>query len=133
MGLRRQPVTIVLDGRERTLRYDLNALCLFEEHTKSSLSRALAERSMSATRALLWAGLLHEDPLLTIDDVGKMELESLRDVSEKIAQAFSGDAKTARPPEETPQTTEITDRSTGDVSGVPGATISALTTTNSGG
>ena len=53
MALRRKLVTIELDGAPRLLRYDLNALCAFEEQTGVSITDALKSQSMKAIRALL--------------------------------------------------------------------------------
>lgn len=134
MGLKRIPVTIELDGRERVLRYDLNALCMFEESTKLGIAEALQTRSMSAIRALLWAGLIHEDPLLTIEDVGKMEFGSLRDMVTKVVSALNSDqpavAAAARPTEAPAMMAVVA--STGAVSGASDDSISVLQTANSG-
>jgi hypothetical protein len=132
MGLRRPPVVIELDGKERILKYDLNALCLFEEHSKTTLARALNDRSMSSIRALLWAGLLHEDSLLTIEDVGKMSFSNLREVSTKLAQALNGDSPEADADRPTAAPGLITTASTGGISGPSGDSISVLATANSG-
>ena len=131
MGLKRIPVTIELDGRERVLRYDLNALCMFEESTKLGISEALQTRSMAAIRALLWAGLIHEDPMLTIEDVGRMEFGSLRDMVTKVVSALNSDqpavAASARPTE-----APAAVASTGAVSGASDDSISVLAMANSG-
>ena len=103
MGVRRTPVKIELDGKERTLKFDLNALCLFEETAKQGITEALRQRSMSAIRALIWAGLIHEDPMLTIDDVGKMEFRSLQDIVVKVVSALSTDQPAEPRPTEAPE------------------------------
>lgn len=134
MGLKRIPVTIELDGRERVLRYDLNALCLFEESTKQGVREALQDLRMASIRALLWAGLIHEDPLLTIEDVGKMEFGSLRDMVTKVVSALNSDqpavAAAARPTEAPAMMAVVA--STGPVSGASDDSISVLQTANSG-
>ena len=133
MGLRRNPVTIELDGRQRVLKYDLNALCLFEESTKQGVREALQELRMSSIRALLWAGLIHEDPLLTIEDVGKMEFGSLRDMVAQVVSALNDQpaAAAAARPTEAPAMTAVV-ASTGAVSGASDDSISVLQTANSG-
>lgn len=132
MGLKRAPVTIELDGRQRTLKFDLNALCLFEEQAGASVIEALQKRSMTHIRSLLWAGLIHEDPLLTVDDVGKMEFDNLRDVVLKVVSAFNADqpAQTSIRPTEAPDL--LTNGSTGSTSGASADTTSVLMSTSSG-
>ena len=121
MGVRRTPVKIELDGKERTLKFDLNALCLFEETAKQGITEALRQRSMSAIRALIWAGLIHEDPMLTIDDVGKMEFRSLQDIVVKVVSALSTDQPAEPRPTEAP---EQQNGSTGGRSGASDGTTS---------
>lgn len=65
---------IILD-KERHLRLDLNAMCLFEEITGKSLINANAAIDLQSAvniRALLYACLKHEDPNLTLEQVGAM-------------------------------------------------------------
>lgn len=129
MGLRRPPVMIELDGKQRTLKFDLNALCLFEEAAGIGITEALQKRSMSAIRALLWAGLIHEDPLLTVDDVGKMEFGGLREMVQSLVSALGTDQPASRPT----GAPAIPALPTGDRSGAEDDTISVLTSANSGG
>jgi hypothetical protein len=61
--------------KERVLRYSLNAISLYEEKTGEPLAVALREltkHSFKAIRRVIWAGLLHEDPELTEEQVGEM-------------------------------------------------------------
>ena len=61
--------------RERTLKYDYNALALAEKETGKNLLTDLGSlRRLSITdlRSLLWAGLLHEDPELTVEAAGRL-------------------------------------------------------------
>jgi hypothetical protein len=130
MGLRRTPVKIELDGKERELRFDLNALCLFEETAKLPLAEALAIRSMSVIRALIWAGLLHEDSLLTVEDVGRMEIVSLPEMINRVMQALgSGQPSAARP---TRAATVTVAASTGASSGVSDGMTTDLAIQSSG-
>ena len=65
-------IPVVLD-RPRTLLFDFNALALFEEATGLSvLAGGMTVGSVRELRAFLWAGLRHEDPDLTLEDVGRM-------------------------------------------------------------
>lgn len=60
-----------IETRNRSLRYDLNAMADFEQTTGMGLPRLMATQAIFATaRALLWAGLKHQDRGLTIDVVG---------------------------------------------------------------
>lgn len=79
--------------KERHLRYDLNALAEVEDAFGSmgSAFAALRQGSMKAVRCLLWAGLLHEDPDLTLHDVGALvTMENLGTVSDAIMPAING-------------------------------------------
>lgn len=70
-------VPIELD-RTRRLRFDMNALAVLEEHglnvfdeeTLSDLDKVI--RSPSKIRLFVWAGLLHEDPELTLQEAGAL-------------------------------------------------------------
>ncbi len=74
-------IPIELDGRTRHIRYDFNALCLLEETLDISvadLPKLLRGKvKFAALRALLYAGLAHEDDMLTLAGAGDM-LESIR-------------------------------------------------------
>lgn len=67
-------VKIKLD-KERELRFDMNAQVMFEDATgENTLDTAFWKKKMTAktTRALIWACLVHEDPALTLTQVGRM-------------------------------------------------------------
>ncbi|GAB6174507.1 hypothetical protein JCM15765_39850 [Paradesulfitobacterium aromaticivorans] len=82
-------VPIELD-KKRNLVYDLNALSALEE-TYGAVDQAFAEvekGSAKAIRALLWAGLISEDPELTQSQAGTLVgLSGLTLVSQKILEA----------------------------------------------
>jgi hypothetical protein len=82
-------VKIELD-KERTLRFDFNALSAFEEQTGlSSLDPTVWRSSNAKTiRAFLWSALIHEDESLTLKSVGAMiHAGNLEYVSKKIRDA----------------------------------------------
>lgn len=83
------PVTIDLD-RPRTLRYGLNAMVALEERG-IILGKTDLEKP-STIRALLWAGLIHEDPSLTEEQVGEMvdDPRALLRVSQAVVRALAG-------------------------------------------
>lgn len=84
------PVTVVktipfpafekYEQRRRTLRYDINALADFEQLTGMGFGQLMQTRAVFATvRALLYAGLKHEDRSLTVEDVGQLMFAFLND------------------------------------------------------
>lgn len=81
--------TIMLD-RERTLRYDFNALIEIEEKVGISPDELMGRKlSMKEIRTLLWAGLVHEDTELTEVEVGAMiDMENLGQVLDDLMVAF---------------------------------------------
>ena len=93
--IRREPVTIDIgDGKDRTLRYTLNAFALLEERYGSidGAMDALDKGSISAIRLALWAGLIHEDKTLTEEYVGdNIDLFDLEGIAEKMNKAMMGD------------------------------------------
>lgn len=62
---------VEIGGRAFTLYYSVNALCAVEERAGGSLER-LMERQFSATRLLLWGGLLQKHPEMTLDAAGEL-------------------------------------------------------------
>jgi len=91
--------TIELD-KPRTLRYDLNALCAIEEATGKPIAEALsAGSSFSAMRVIIWAGLKHEDPALTVEAVGAMVDPALMNVAlEALVEALPNNSGPENPP-----------------------------------
>lgn len=104
--IRPKPIRIVLD-KERTLLFDLNAFACLEEEYGSieEALDALAKGKVKALRAILWAGLQHEDEGLTVKDVGKLltlaDLQRVAEaVNEALAQALPKPEKNAENPPE---------------------------------
>ena len=64
-------IKVTLD-KPRIIMFDLNALAAFEETTGRSVLNGLSLEGLAVKdlRALFWAGLLHEDPDLTLQQVG---------------------------------------------------------------
>ena len=54
---------VQLGGREVRLRYTVNAMCAVEERAGSALEH-LTDRQFTATRLLLWGGMLEADCLI---------------------------------------------------------------------
>lgn len=89
---KRGKVTLTLD-KERTLFYDLNALVALEEQG-IDIAKINEGIKMSQVRGILWAGLIHEDKELTLEEVGSMvEVDNLQAVSDAINKAFSTNGK----------------------------------------
>lgn len=89
--IRPKPVKITLD-KERTLLFDLNAFACLEEEYGSidEALDALAKGKVKALRAIVWAGLQHEDDSLTVKDVGKfLTLADLQRVAEAVNEALT--------------------------------------------
>jgi hypothetical protein len=83
--------TINLD-KERELRYDLNAMCAYESLTgKSAFAVGDSDAGIKATdiRALLWSCLLHGDPTLSAEEVGKfITVKNLGDISTVLTKVI---------------------------------------------
>lgn len=90
MSLPRVKVPLRLD-RDRTLILSFNALCRAEEVTGINfLMGEFTFSSVRVMRALVWSGLLHEDPTLTLEACGDMIEEAGADVVAKtIIEAFA--------------------------------------------
>ena len=67
---------IEIAGRSLRLRYTINSLCAVEDRAGEPLDR-LMDRQFSATRLLLWGGLIECQPELTVREVGDLIGESL--------------------------------------------------------
>lgn len=87
----RGTVAIEVGGKDRTLKFDLNALAEVEDRLKlggiNDVIPLLERISIRAVRCLLWAGLAHEDPTLTEKDVGSWNID-VREVVPLLGQAI---------------------------------------------
>ena len=96
-------VTIELGGKERHLKYDLNAIAEIGERLDITIRlQRFAEDLMStplpfsALRVILWAGLVHEDPDLTPQQVGAwVDLDNMQEVWDRFFTLF-GDKFSAK-------------------------------------
>lgn len=90
--LKQTGVAVQLD-KERTLLFDLNAICELET-AYGSIQKAfeLVEKGkMKVIRKMLWCALIHEDENLTELQVGKwLTLDGLGDIAVKLVEAFGG-------------------------------------------
>jgi len=62
---------IEIAGEALVLCYTVNALCAVEERAGGSLD-GLMDRQFTATRLLLWGGLLEKQPALSLNAVGDL-------------------------------------------------------------
>jgi hypothetical protein len=92
-------VEVQLD-KKRTLRYTLNALAELEDRLGVSVSELTnVPMGMKQIRTFLWAGLLHEAPDITEQEVGNLvDFENMEYVSQKITEAFTKSAKNSKGP-----------------------------------
>ena len=89
--MKKNMVKIELAGQERHLYYNLNSLEIIEDLTGSTLDKVTKNISMKTLKALVYAGLVHEDKDLTVEAVGEMiGFEDIQVVSEAIGQALGG-------------------------------------------
>lgn len=68
------------EGRRRFLRFDINALADFEQETGMGFAQLMQQKAtFAAARALIWAGLKHEDRILAIERVGELLWRYMKD------------------------------------------------------
>lgn len=89
------PVVEVVLDKPRHLLFDFWALRLAEKQifqdwgVKTSVVAVLADLTITDLNTLLWAALLHEDPNLTLEQVGHMvHPKNLDYVADKVTVAF---------------------------------------------
>jgi len=85
-------VEVEIGGKKRTLKYTLYALCQLDKKTgKNPLDGTMfSAMRPSDVVAVLWAGLLHDEPELDADELAKtVNIVDLRGVSEQMMKAFA--------------------------------------------
>lgn len=68
---------VEIGGKQVLLRYTVNSMCAVEDCAGGALE-ALMERQFSATRLLLWGGMLEARPDVTLAEAGALIGEHLR-------------------------------------------------------
>lgn len=94
------------DGVERTIKFTLNAMAELEDRYGSveEAFRQLDNNSIKAVRCILWAGLIHEDPDLTEQQVGNLiDIQYMQELMASLGEAFDADMPE---PEKLPETAE---------------------------
>jgi len=86
-------IPITLD-KKRNLRYDWAALETIEETLGISLAdignKLAGSVQLSFIKTLVWAGLLHEDGELTLEDVrGFLDLSRIAEYATAVGEAFT--------------------------------------------
>jgi len=93
-----KPVRVELDGKERVLRFDFNAMSDFEDLMGMGVGTAFSNGQVGfrTIRALYWAGLRSKDKGLTLERTGQMlqremeagtEFEALMDSIQEAIEA----------------------------------------------
>ncbi len=85
------PVVEITLDKPRHLKYDFNAIRAIERETGKNLLKDNIWRDLSGTNLLImvWAGLLHEDKNLKLEDVGAMfDLSHGSMVTGKVLEAW---------------------------------------------
>lgn len=86
------------DGVERTIKFTLNALAELEDRYGSvdEAFKQLDNNSIKAVRCILWAGLIHEDPELTEQQVGNLiDIQYMQELMTSLNDAFDSDMPVA--------------------------------------
>lgn len=90
MAKEKRMVKVELD-KERNLYFTLNSLEIIEELTGKSIDKLTEGMTISMLKAVVYAGLVHEDKSLTPEIVGEMiGFEDIAMLSEAIGEAFGG-------------------------------------------
>lgn len=88
MAKEKKMVTINLD-KERHLYFTLNSLELIEDMTGTSVDKIGENMNMKTLKVIVYAGLVHEDKALTVNEVGELiGVEKIEEVSKAVAEAF---------------------------------------------
>jgi hypothetical protein len=97
--IKSKTVPLVLqDGKERHLRFTLNAMAELEEKYGSiekAFERVEKNSSVVALRFILWAGLIWEDPDLTEREVGDLiDIAYMQELIGTLGSALNSDMPT---------------------------------------
>lgn len=83
--------------KRRFLKFDINTLADFEQETGMGFGQLMTTKALFATtRAMLWAGLKHEDRSLTIPDVGELLFKYIQNggsIDQALKAAFAAAAE----------------------------------------
>lgn len=86
---------VLMDGKERHLRFTLNALAELEEKygsVEAAFEKVEKDSSVTALRFVLWAGLSWEDESLTERQVGDLiDIAYMQEMIGKLGNALDSD------------------------------------------
>lgn len=93
----KEAVKITICGKERTVKYPVFALIKLKKDTgiqlKDLQDKDKAE-DLETIVSIIWAGLIHEDDSLTVEDVAKdIELDQLEEVAQKVTEVLTKSVK----------------------------------------
>lgn len=85
-------VRVELGGEVRTLRYTNAALVRLEDETGKTvmeMGERLTAGSLKAITCLVWAGMLHAEPSLTLDEAAeRVDLQRLEEIATAAGEAI---------------------------------------------
>ena len=85
-----KPFVVVNLDRPRKIKYTINALATLEDILERPVTELGSNVGVRELRALLWAGLLHEDANLTLEQAGNLMDEiDITILTEKIGEALN--------------------------------------------
>lgn len=88
----KQAKFILSDGKEHTLKLDLNALIALEDRTGEPFDKIFnGGLTLKTVRRLLWAGLLHENADLTESEAGALiDFSTLMQLQHTLGDVVDG-------------------------------------------
>ena len=85
-----KPFVVVNLDKPRKIKYTINALATLEDVLERPVTELGNNVGVKELRALLWAGLLHEDANLTLEQAGNlMDGIDIITLAEKIGEALN--------------------------------------------
>lgn len=93
-AVKNKTTSIIIGGKARNLKFDMNSLVELEEiyGTVDAAFATLEKGKMKDVRNVVWAGLLHDEPELTVREVGAMiSVEDLGMLMQGITEASDTD------------------------------------------
>lgn len=89
-----KPTKVKINGKIYAFKYTVNSLCELEEATQykdiNQLMAAVQTGSIGAIRAMVWAGLIWDQPDLTMNEVGGFmgDMAGMQQFAEAVGKAF---------------------------------------------
>lgn len=83
---------VTLNGKERTMKYPVYSMVRMQEEQGVSINDLQDEKKSQDMRVILsiiWAGLIHEDPTLTMEDLGNnIDIADLPELAKSMGEIF---------------------------------------------